>query len=71
MINGSHRLHVLLSLLFNLILLHGYIHTPTDLLKDLMRSKNTLGYFSFYIDNISIKNIFHSQFKKNSHLNPN
>ena len=24
-------------------------------LKDLMRSKNTSGYFSFYIDNISIK----------------
>ena len=23
--------------------------------KDLMRSKNTSGYFSFYIDNISIK----------------
>ena len=30
-INGSHRLHVLLSLLYNLILVHGY--TPTDLLK--------------------------------------
>ena len=29
-INGSHRLHVLLSLLYNLMLLHGY--TPTDLL---------------------------------------
>ena len=27
----SHRLHVLLSLLYNLMLLHGY--TPTDLLK--------------------------------------
>ena len=30
-INGSHRLHVLLSLLYNQMLLHGY--TPTDLLK--------------------------------------
>ena len=30
-INGSQRLHVLLSLLYNLMLLHG--HTPTDLLK--------------------------------------
>ena len=30
-INGSHRLHVLLSLLYNLMLLHGY--TPIDLLK--------------------------------------
>ena len=30
-INGSHRLHVLLLLLYNLMLLHGY--TPTDLLK--------------------------------------
>ena len=30
-INGSHRLHVLVSLLYNLMLLHGY--TPTDLLK--------------------------------------
>ena len=30
-INGSHRLQVLLSLLYNLMLLHGY--TPTDLLK--------------------------------------
>ena len=30
-INGSHRLHVLLSLLYNLMLSHGY--TPTDLLK--------------------------------------
>ena len=29
--NGSHRLHVLLSLLYNLMLVHGY--TPTDLLK--------------------------------------
>ena len=26
-----------------------------DGFKDLMRSKNTSGYFSFYIDNISIK----------------
>ena len=25
------------------------------LIKDLMRSKNTSGYFSFYVDNISIK----------------
>ena len=30
-INGSHRLHILLSLLYNLMLVHGY--TPTDLLK--------------------------------------
>ena len=30
-INGSHRLHVLVSLLYNLILLHGF--TPTDFLK--------------------------------------
>ena len=30
-INGSHRLHVLLRLLYNIMLLHGY--TPTDLLK--------------------------------------
>ena len=30
-INGSHRLHVLLSLLYNLMVLHGY--TPTNLLK--------------------------------------
>ena len=30
-INGSHLLHVLLSLLYNLMLSHGY--TPTDLLK--------------------------------------
>ena len=30
-ITGSHRLHVILSLLYNLMLLHGY--TPTDLLK--------------------------------------
>ena len=25
--------------------------------KDLMRSKNTSGYFSFYVDNIAIKHI--------------
>ena len=25
------------------------------LIKDLMRSKNTSGYFSFYVDNIPIK----------------
>ena len=34
--------------------------------KDLMRSKNTSGYFSFYIDNISIKHIPFEIFK-NSH----
>ena len=27
------------------------------LLKGLMRSKNTSGYFSFYVDNISLKHI--------------
>ena len=27
----------------------------SDTIKDLMRSKNTSGYFSFYVDNISIK----------------
>ena len=26
-------------------------------LKDLMQSKNTSGYFSFYVDNISLKHI--------------
>ena len=28
------------------------------ILKDLMRSKNTSGYFLFYVDNISIKTYF-------------
>ena len=27
-------------------------------IKDLMRSKNTYGYFSFYVDNISIKTYY-------------
>ena len=38
--------------------------------KDLMRSKNTSGYFSFYIDNILIKHIPLEIFLKFP-LNPN
>ena len=38
-------------------------------IKDIMRSKNILGYF--YIYNYINKNIFHLIFFKNSHLNPN
>ena len=47
-INGSHRLHVLLSLLYNLMLLHGY--TPTDFLK------SSIIYISKHVQ-ISLSNI--------------
>ena len=32
-----------------------FVFTWKKSVKDLMRSKNTSGYFSFYVDNISIK----------------
>ena len=35
--------------MYNSLFFKSYI------LKDLMRSKKTSGYFSFYVDNISIK----------------
>ena len=41
-----------------------------DTVKDLMRSKNTSRYFSFYVDNISIKHIPLGIFQKYP-LNPN
>ena len=31
------------------------LHQGRFSVKDLMRSKNTSGYFSFYVDNISLK----------------
>ena len=37
-------------------------------IKDLMRSKNTSGYFSFYIDNISIKT-YSTKSKLIAHIN--
>ena len=35
---------------------HTYINLYTHV-KGIMRSKNTYGYFSFYVDNISLKHI--------------
>ena len=39
------------------IVIYIFFTKENNKFKDLMRSKNTSGYFSFYVDNISIKHI--------------